>query len=58
MLSHQIGGFMGAWMGGKVFELTGSYDWIWYVDILLAVAAALIHLPIKEAQLNKNTSVA
>ena len=58
MLSHQIGGFMGAWMGGKVFELTGSYDWIWYVDILLAVAAALIHLPIKEAHLNKNTSVA
>lgn len=58
MLSHQIGGFMGAWMGGKVFELTGSYDWIWYVDILLAIAAALIHLPIKEAHLNKNTSVA
>ncbi len=58
MLSHQIGGFMGAWMGGKVFELTGSYDWIWYVDILLAVAAAFIHLPIKEAHLNKNTSVA
>ncbi len=58
MLSHQIGGFMGAWMGGKVFELTGSYDWIWYVDILLAVGAALIHLPIKEAHLDKNTSVA
>ena len=58
MLSHQIGDFMGAWMGGKVFELTGSYDWIWYVDILLAVAAAFIHLPIKEAHLNKNTSVA
>jgi predicted MFS family arabinose efflux permease len=58
MLSHQIGGFMGAWMGGKVFELTGSYDWIWYVDILLAVGAALIHLPIKEVHLNKNTSVA
>ena len=58
MLSHQIGGFMGAWMGGKVFELTGSYDWIWYADILLAVGAALIHLPIKEAHLNKSTSVA
>lgn len=48
MLTHQIGGFLGAWLGGKVFELTGSYDWIWYVDILLAVAAALIHLPIQE----------
>lgn len=48
MLTHQIGGFLGAWLGGKVFELTGAYDWIWYVDILLAVAAALIHLPIQE----------
>lgn len=50
MLAHQLGGFMGAWLGGKVFERTGSYDWIWYLDILLAVAAALIHLPIQEPQ--------
>lgn len=49
MLVHQLGGFMGAWLGGKVFEVTGSYDWIWYVDILLATAAALIHLPIQES---------
>jgi predicted MFS family arabinose efflux permease len=48
MLSHQVGGFLGAWLGGKVFEATGSFDWIWYVDILLAAAAALIHLPIRE----------
>ena len=48
MLAHQLGGFMGAWLGGKVFDITGSYDWIWYVDILLAVAAALIHFPIEE----------
>ena len=32
-----------------VFERTGSYDWLWYIDIMLAVGAALIHLPIKEA---------
>ena len=51
MLSHQIGGFLGAWLGGRVFELTGSYDWVWYVDIMLAVGAALIHLPIREARL-------
>ncbi|MDP3618206.1 MAG: MFS transporter [Ramlibacter sp.] len=51
MLTHQIGGFLGAWLGGKVFEATGSYDWIWYVDIVLAVGAALIHLPIQEAKL-------
>jgi MFS family permease len=51
MLTHQVGGFLGAWLGGKVFEATGSYDWIWYVDIMLAVGAALIHLPIREARL-------
>lgn len=53
MLSHQIGGFMGAWLGGWVFERTGSYDWVWYFDILLAVGAALIHLPIREAPLTR-----
>lgn len=51
MLTHQIGGFLGAWLGGKVFEATGSYDMIWAIDIALAVAAALAHLPIQEAPL-------
>jgi predicted MFS family arabinose efflux permease len=51
MLTHQLGAFVGSWMGGKVFERTGSYDWVWYVDIVLAVAAALVHLPIREAPL-------
>ena len=51
MLSHQVGGFLGAWLGGRVFEATGNYDWVWYIDILLAAGAALIHLPIKEARL-------
>ncbi len=49
MLSHQIGGFLGAWLGGRAFEWTGSYDWMWYADIVLAAGAALIHLPIREA---------
>jgi predicted MFS family arabinose efflux permease len=49
MLAHQVGGFLGAWLGGKVFDATGSYDWMWYVDIVLAAGAALIHLPIREA---------
>ena len=49
MFSHQVGGFLGAWLGGTVFERTGSYDWLWTIDIMLAVGAALIHLPIKEA---------
>jgi predicted MFS family arabinose efflux permease len=51
MLVHQIGGFLGAWLGGKVFEATGNFDIVWIIDILLAVGAALIHLPIREAQL-------
>jgi MFS family permease len=50
MLSHQVGGFLGAWLGGKVFEATGSFDWVWYIDIVLAVGAALINLPIREAR--------
>jgi MFS family permease len=51
MLSHQVGGFLGAWLGGVVYARTGSYDWIWYADVLLAFAAALIHLPIYERPL-------
>jgi predicted MFS family arabinose efflux permease len=51
MLTHQVGGFLGAWLGGQVFEATGSYDWVWYVDIVLAIGAAIIHLPIREAPL-------
>ena len=49
MLSHQFGGFLGAWLGGRIFEATGSYDWVWYIDVVLAAGAALVHLPIREA---------
>jgi predicted MFS family arabinose efflux permease len=48
MLSHQLGGFLGAYLGGKSVEWTGSYDWMWWADIVLAVGAALAHLPIDE----------
>ncbi len=58
MLTHQLGGFLGAYMGGKVFEATGNYDWIWYIDIVLAVGAALIHLPIREAKLPARVAAA
>ena len=51
MLAHQVGGFMGAWLGGRVFEATGSYNLVWYIDIALAVGAALVHLPIREKKL-------
>jgi MFS family permease len=51
MLAHQVGGFLGAFLGGYVFQATGSYDWVWYMDILLAAGAALVNLPIREARL-------
>ena len=51
LLSHQIGGFFGAWLGGLSFVRFGDYTWMWYADILLALAAALINLPIREAKL-------
>ncbi len=51
MLSHQVGGFLGAYLGGYAFETTGSYDWMWYADIGLALGAALLHLPIREARI-------
>jgi predicted MFS family arabinose efflux permease len=47
---HQLGGFLGAYLGGKAFEWTGNYDWMWIADILLAVGAALANLPIREAR--------
>ena len=48
LLSHQIGGFFGAYLGGIAVDRTGSYLWMWYADALLALAAALVNLPIKE----------
>lgn len=57
MLTHQVGGFLGAWLGGKVFESTGSFDSVWMIDIALAVAAALAHLPIREAPLARRGAV-
>jgi len=47
-LSHQVGAFTGALLGGSVFEATGSYDTMWVLCILLGVAAAIVHLPIRE----------
>lgn len=48
LLSHQIGGFFGAWLGGITLARNGSYEWMWYADIALAAAAALVNLPIRE----------
>lgn len=47
-LSHQVGSFIGVWLGGYVFDQTGSYSLVWYMGILLGLASAAIHLPIRE----------
>ena len=47
-LSHQIGSFVGVWLGGLVFDQTGSYSLVWYLGILLGLASAAVHLPIAE----------
>ena len=48
LLSHQIGGFLGAWLGGLSITRFGDYTWMWYADIVLAGLAALVNLPIRE----------
>lgn len=58
LLSHQIGGFFGAWLGGLAFANFGNYEWMWYADILLALAAAIANLPIREARLPARASTA
>jgi predicted MFS family arabinose efflux permease len=46
--SHQVGGFLGVWLGGVLFERTGSYDLVWWLSILLGLLSAAINLPIVE----------
>lgn len=48
LLSHQIGGFLGAWLGGWAITLNGDYTWMWWADMVLALGAALVNLPIRE----------
>ena len=47
-LSHQVGSFLGVWLGGKLYDATGSYDIVWYIAIALGIFAAIVNLPIRE----------
>ncbi|MEQ5775109.1 MULTISPECIES: MFS transporter [unclassified Thalassospira] len=51
MLSHQIGAFFGAWLGGVLYDMTGSFDAVWIMSIALGIFAALIHIPINDTAL-------
>ena len=51
--SHQIGSFMGVWLGGYLYDRTGSYDIVWYIAIALGLMAALVNLPVREAPIHR-----
>ncbi len=51
--SHQIGSFMGVWLGGYLYDKTGSYDIVWYLAIALGIFAALVNLPVKEGPIQR-----
>lgn len=50
--SHQIGSFLGVWLGGRIYDMTNSYNMVWVLAILLGVTAATLHLPIKDKPVN------
>jgi MFS family permease len=54
--SHQIGSFMGVWLGGVLYDLTGSYDLVWYLAIALGVFAAVVNLPVRETSIQRTTA--
>lgn len=52
-LSHQVGSFLGVWLGGKLYDSTGSYDVVWWIAVALGVFAALVNLPVKERAIER-----
>lgn len=56
--SHQVGGFLGVWLGGLLFERTGSYDVVWWLSVFFGVASALINLPIVEKPVQRVVAAA
>ena len=51
--SHQVGSFLGVWLGGALYDSTGSYDIVWYIAIALGVLAAALNLPIRESAIQR-----
>jgi predicted MFS family arabinose efflux permease len=47
-LSHQLGAFLGVWLGGRLYDTLGSYNPVWYIAIALGLIAAVIHIPLSE----------
>jgi MFS family permease len=55
--SHQVGGFLGVWLGGILYEASGSYDIVWWLSVVLGLASALINLPIEERPVDRPIAV-
>ena len=51
-LSHQIGSFLGVWLGGRLYDLYGNYTLVWWVGVGVGAFSALVHLPIRERPMN------
>lgn len=50
-LSHQLGSFLGVWLGGKMYDLTGDYTMVWWIGVGVGAFSAIVHLPIREKPL-------
>ena len=55
-LSHQIGGFLGVWLGGKLYDLNGDYNVVWWIGVGVGAFSALVHLPIRERPMGAQTA--
>ncbi|HZF83429.1 MAG TPA: MFS transporter [Burkholderiaceae bacterium] len=55
-LSHQVGSFLGVWLGGYLYDRTGSYDIVWYISIALGIFAAVVNLPMKEGAIPRGAA--
>jgi predicted MFS family arabinose efflux permease len=56
-LSHQIGSFLGVWMGGYLYDRLGSYDSVWWFGVALGIFAAIVHWPIREKPVERTIPV-
>jgi len=56
--SHQLGSFIGVWLGGVLYDMYGTYTFVWWVGIAAGIVSAIIHIPIKEeSRLSKSKSI-